>query len=714
MKNIKILSVICASAVLFGWTACMDTDAQYTVVDSPAPTFLGIICDQSDTLTTSGNTLATGRQIYPGNHTVALLFDENIGFATSTKDRILLNGNPVNNAVVYGASSILNIDFTAPAVSELVLTIPAGIIYGPSKKANEQDITITWTSINVAPATSLVNANATSEAKALYQTLLANYGQKILSGTMANVNWNNDNAEQVYRWTGKYPAINCYDFIHLPFDGTWIHYSDMTPVATWHNGGGIVAAMWHWNVPSEEPVVEPTPQPGGDETVLSNEEKVMPSDWSGWYKIEANLLANLKEGDVITAHTKDVAAGAQGSFKDGSSWSGLVDGNGTSYEYFDITGDFSITLDATLLAAIQANGLIISGHDYTLTGVTANTASASGQGDETVLSSDEKVMPSDWSGWYKIEATALANSKVGDVITAHTKDVAAGAQGSFKDGSSWSGLVDGNGTSYEYFDITGDFSITLDATLLAAIQANGLIISGHDYTLTGVTLSSSSAAPQRAKKADIQYVIHPDQTTFMPSNCLVEGTWENKIWSDDLAKVAGYLKTMQEMGIAVIWRPFHEAKGNYDVYQAGTGAWFWWGKEGPEVCKQLWIAMYDYMKAQGVNNLIWVWTDIPTSFDPKWYPGDQYVDMVGADIYNQTDAAAIASTMQQLQYLYPNKMVTLSECGGVADAGAQFEAGATWSWFMPWYEGEGTAYAPMEWWQNVMNSPHVITRDMLK
>ena len=714
MKNIKILSVICASAVLFGWTACMDTDAQYTVVDSPAPTFTGIICNQTDTLTTSSNTLATGRQIYPGNHTVALLFDENIGFATSTKDRILLNGSPVNNAVVYGASSILNIDFTAPAVSELVLTIPAGIVYGPSKKANEQDITITWTSINVAPATSLVNANATSEAKALYQTLLANYGQKILSGTMANVNWNNDNAEQVYRWTGKYPAINCYDFIHLPFDGTWIHYSDMTPVATWHNGGGIVAAMWHWNVPSEEPVVEPTPQPGGDETVLSNEEKVMPSDWSGWYKIEANLLANLKEGDVITAHTKDVAAGAQGSFKDGSSWSGLVDGNGTSYEYFDITGDFSITLDATLLAAIQANGLIISGHDYTLTGVTANTASASGQGDETVLSSDEKVMPSDWSGWYKIEATALANSKVGDVITAHTKDVAAGAQGSFKDGSSWSGLVDGNGTSYEYFDITGDFSITLDATLLAAIQANGLIISGHDYTLTGVTLTSKAAAPQRAKKADIQYVIHPDQTTFMPSNCLVEGTWENKVWSEDLAKVAGYLKTMQEMGIAVIWRPFHEAKGNYDVYQAGTGAWFWWGKEGPEVLKQLWIAMYDYMKAQGVNNLIWVWTDIPTSFDPKWYPGDQYVDMVGADIYNQTDAAAIASTMQQLQYLYPNKMVTLSECGGVADAGAQFEAGATWSWFMPWYEGEGTAYAPMEWWQNVMNSPHVITRDMLK
>ena len=596
MKTIKIFSVLCAAAVFFGWTACMDTDAQYTEIDAPAPTFTGIICDDTYTLTTSGNTLATGLQIYPGNHTVALLFDENIGFVTATTNQITINGSPVNKAVVYGVSNTLNIEFTAPAVSEIILTIPAGLVYGPSKKTNEQDITITWASINVAPATALVNGNATSEAKALYQTLLANYGQKTFSSTMADVNWNNKNAEQVYQWTGKYPAINCYDFIHLPYDGSWINYSDMTPVTNWHNGGGIVAAMWHWNVPSEEPVVEPEPEPG-DGTTLSTEEKVMPTDWSGWYKIEAAALSAIKEGDIITAHVKDVNSGAQGSFKDGSSWQGLVDGAGISYEYFDITGDFSITVDATILAAIQANGLIVS---------------------------------------------------------------------------------------------------------------------GHDYTLTGVTLSSGSAAPQRAKKANIEYVIHPNATTFMPSNCLVEGTWENKIWNDDLAKVAGYLKTMQELGIAVIWRPFHEAKGNYDVYQAGTGAWFWWGKEGPEVFKKLWIAMYNYMKSQGVNNLIWVWTDIPTAIDPSWYPGDSYADIIGVDIYSQTDADGIKSIFQQVQFTYPNKMVTLSECGNVADVGAQFEAGATWSWFMPWYEGEGTAYAPQEWWQNAVNSSYVITRDMLK
>ena len=597
MKTIKIISACCAAAATLGWSACMDTDAQYTVVDTPAPTFTGVICNENDTVFASGNALATGMQLYPGTHTISVMFDENIGFATSTKDQITLNGVPVTNALVYGTSNLLTIEFTAPATSDLVLNIPAGLVYGPSRKTNEQEISISWTSINVAPATALVNANATSEAKALYQKLLGYYGQKTLSGAMANVNWNNENAEQVYQWTGKYPAINCYDFIHLPFDGTWIHYSDMTPVTTWHDGGGIVAAMWHWNVPSEEPVEEPTPQPGGDETVLANEEKMMPADWSGWYKIEAAQLASLKEGDVITAHVKDVNSGAHGSFKDGSSWSGLVDGNGTSYEYFDITGDFSLTLDATLLSAIQANGLIIS---------------------------------------------------------------------------------------------------------------------GHDYTLTGATLSSKAAAPRHAKKAEIHYTARPDETTFKPSNCLVEGTWENKVWSEDLAKVTGYLKTMQELGIAVLWRPFHEAKGNYDVYQADTGAWFWWGADGPEVCKQLWIAMYDYMKAQGVNNLIWVWTDIPTAIDPRWYPGDNYVDIVGVDIYGQNDAAAISDIFKQVQYTYPNKMVTLSECGDVAKASDQMEAGAAWSWFMPWYEGEGTAYAPEAWWQAAMSSPYVITRDMLK
>ena len=46
--------------------------------------------------------------------------------------------------------------------------------------------------------------------------------------------------------------MNCFDYIHLQSsaEGSWIDYGDITPVSQWWNNGGLVAAMWHWNVPT--------------------------------------------------------------------------------------------------------------------------------------------------------------------------------------------------------------------------------------------------------------------------------------------------------------------------------------------------------------------------------------------------------------------------------------------------------------------------------
>ena len=49
----------------------------------------------------------------------------------------------------------------------------------------------------------LVNPNATAEAQQLYQRLRSLYGQKTLSGVVANVDWNVKEAENVHEWTGK-------------------------------------------------------------------------------------------------------------------------------------------------------------------------------------------------------------------------------------------------------------------------------------------------------------------------------------------------------------------------------------------------------------------------------------------------------------------------------------------------------------------------------
>jgi len=99
----------------------------------------------------------------------------------------------------------------------------------------------------------LVNPNATAETKKLFNVLSELYGQKIISGVVANVDWNYRDAENVFKWTGRWPAINVFDFmnIHASKDVNpkgWLDYSDDTCVREWHEAGGIVGCMWHWQV----------------------------------------------------------------------------------------------------------------------------------------------------------------------------------------------------------------------------------------------------------------------------------------------------------------------------------------------------------------------------------------------------------------------------------------------------------------------------------
>ncbi len=217
------------------------------------------------------------------------------------------------------------------------------------------------------------------------------------------------------------------------------------------------------------------------------------------------------------------------------------------------------------------------------------------------------------------------------------------------------------------------------------------------------------------------YTYEPDETTFEASNATVEGTWENTVVQADLEELAADLLLLQDEGIPVFWRPLHEAAGNIYNYTGGT-AWFWWGADGSDAYKALWIYMFDYFKEQGINNLIWVWTT--QTEDEDFYPGDDYVDIIGRDIYSETDASAIADEFESIQETYPNKMVTLSECGSVAEISSQWSSGAAWSYFMPWYDYDRTndtsssefsstehSHADADWWIDAVGNDNVITRD---
>lgn len=213
----------------------------------------------------------------------------------------------------------------------------------------------------------------------------------------------------------------------------------------------------------------------------------------------------------------------------------------------------------------------------------------------------------------------------------------------------------------------------------------------------------------------------PSETTFRAKNALVSGTWENKWLYEQMDKVVSVLLKLQDAGIAALWRPFHEAAGNaYAKNYSGT-AWFWWGYDGADTYKQLWRTMFDYFQQAGVHNLIWVWTAQNNNGDSSaygndsdYYPGSDYVDIVARDLYGY-DSAACATEFSELSALYPDKMITLGECGvngstPMASLASQWTGGARWLSFMPWY---GESMPSDDWLKEAMTQNFVITRDQV-
>lgn len=439
MKNIKIQFLLML-AIVFTMAAC-DTDVHHSITVVDAPEFVS---------STPG---ANAENVKYGDVIITVKYDKNIFFATEDLAKITLTGDggTINSADVYGSSTELVINAKLSRGKTYTLSIPADVVLGPNK------MPVAAVSFQFATAditTTLVNTAATTSTRKVYDYLLENYGTKTLSATVANANWNTDEADRVFTITGKYPAMNCFDYIHLPNSpSNWIDYSDITPVKGWWDAGGLVLGMWHWNVPVSEDAVD-------------------------------------------------------------------------------------------------------------------------------------------------------------------------------------------------------------------------------------------------------EYAFYKDETSFDADNATIEGTWENDFVKADLAKISSLLKLLQDAGIVVIWRPFHEA----------AGGWFWWGKNA-ESCKKLWVTMFDYFKAEGINNLIWVWTS--ENNDDSWYPGDEYVDMIGRDLYNADVDKCTQEFINEDQERYLNKIVALTECGTVGLISEQWEAGARWSWFMAWYgnNDNGDPHGTDEWWTDAMNQNYVITRD---
>ena len=213
------------------------------------------------------------------------------------------------------------------------------------------------------------------------------------------------------------------------------------------------------------------------------------------------------------------------------------------------------------------------------------------------------------------------------------------------------------------------------------------------------------------------------QTSFDASKISDPNSAEYKQMVKDIDQVAGYLKKMQKLGIPVIWRPLHEAAGNSTEFKGGQ-AWFWWGAQGAEVYKTLWRFMYDRLvNYHKLNNLIWVWNSQMN--DWNWYPGDDVVDVVGRDNYYALQYP-LAKEFEALQKQFPNKIITLAECGNGDEVDMSlwsdiWAEGSRWSWFMPWYDAaynngqsDEHQFAGEAWWKDAFNSGVVLDREEVR
>ncbi len=96
-------------------------------------------------------------------------------------------------------------------------------------------------------------------------------------------------------------------------------------------------------------------------------------------------------------------------------------------------------------------------------------------------------------------------------------------------------------------------------------------------------------------------------------------------WKGYLDTVAAGLQQLEDAGVTVMWRPLMEM----------NGTWFWWGAPAnPNDFKALWQDLYNYLEnTKGLSNLIWVYGPNAGSNVTLYYPGHDYVDVVGLDKY---------------------------------------------------------------------------------
>ncbi|MBE6880054.1 MAG: beta-mannanase [Ruminococcaceae bacterium] len=138
----------------------------------------------------------------------------------------------------------------------------------------------------------------------------------------------------------------------------------------------------------------------------------------------------------------------------------------------------------------------------------------------------------------------------------------------------------------------------------------------------------------------------------------------------DMDSIAGQLKLLYKEDIPVLFKPM----------AVTDNAMYWWEKD-EEVYKTLWQMMQiRFEEYHELSNLIWI---CPVT-KGRMYPGDDYVDIIGCDIYNNSNVSNLQGMINADSLTLNTKMLALTECCFTPDPDILYRDNAMWLWSAPW------------------------------
>lgn len=134
----------------------------------------------------------------------------------------------------------------------------------------------------------------------------------------------------------------------------------------------------------------------------------------------------------------------------------------------------------------------------------------------------------------------------------------------------------------------------------------------------------------------------------------------------ELDKMAAVFADLRDSGVTVLFSPLADGgKGGY-----------WWS-ESSESYLWLWRTMVDRFNGYyNLTNIIWVWSGGSSEF----FPGDEYVDIVGENVYNTTGDSGNMRFMGTVHY-NSSRAVAMTDCLQIPDPDILAQDNARWLWF---------------------------------